>query len=120
MYIYSFEKLEVWQLSRKLAVDMYTETKKFARDEIYGITIQLRRASLSMSSNIAEGSARFSEKDRAHFSVIAFSSLMEVLNQLISANDLEYLNEEKLMEFRKKISEIGTKLNALRKSQLSM
>jgi len=120
MHIYSFEKLEVWQLSRKLTVEVYSETKKFPKEEMYGISSQLRRAALSVSSNIAEGSSRFSEKDRAHFSVIAFSSLMEVLNQLIIATDLEYLSEVRLNEFRNKISEIGNKLNALRKSQLNL
>lgn len=110
MYVYSFEKLEVWQLSRKLAVEIYLETKKFPREELYGISSQLRRASLSVSSNIAEGSSRFSEKDRAHFSVIAFSSLMEVLNQIIIANDLEYLSDERLVELRKKKVKLGTNL----------
>ena len=70
------------------------------------------------SSNIAEGTSRASGKDKAHFSVIAFSSLMETLNQLIIANDLGYLSSEELMELRVKINEIANKLNALRKAQL--
>ena len=115
----SFEKLEVWQLSRKLTVEVFMLTKKFPKKEIYGLTSQLKRASLSVASNIAEGSSRISGKDRAHFSVIAFSSLMEVLNQLIIANDLDYLSNEELSSIRVKISELSNKLNALRNSQLN-
>lgn len=119
MYIYSFEKLEVWQLSRKLTVEIFRLIKKFPKEEIYGLSSQLKRASLSVSSNIAEGSSRISGKDRAHFSVMAFSSLMEALNQLIIANDLDYLSEEELGTLRVKISELSNKLNALRNSQLN-
>jgi four helix bundle protein len=119
MHIYSFEKLEVWQLSRKLAVEIYSISKDFPKEEIYGLTSQLRRAAISVSSNIAEGTSRISNKDKANFSVIAFSSLMETLNQLILANDLGFLDDEKLNSFRILINEISNKLNALRKSQLN-
>jgi four helix bundle protein len=118
MFIYSFEKLEVWQLSRKLTVKIYSISRNFPKDELYGLSSQLRRAILSVSSNIAEGTSRASGKDKAHFSVIAFSSLMETLNQLIIANDLGYLSSEELMKLRVKINEIANKLNALRKAQL--
>jgi len=119
MYIYSFEKLEVWQLSRRLCTDIYMLTRGFPKEEMYGLSSQIRRASVSVSSNIAEGTSRSTDKDKAHFSTLAFSSLMEVLNQLIIANDLGYLENEKLLELRKFINELGNKLNALKKSQLS-
>jgi four helix bundle protein len=118
MFIYSFEKLEVWQLSRKLTVTVYAISRSFPKDEQYGLSNQLRRSVLSVSSNIAEGTSRSSGKDKAHFSVIAFSSLMETLNQLIIANDLGYISSENLVELRIKINEIANKLNALRKAQL--
>lgn len=118
MFIYSFEKLEVWQLSRKLTVTVYSISRNFPKDEQYGLSSQLRRSVLSVSSNIAEGTSRSSGKDKAHFSVIAFSSLMETLNQLIIANDLGYISSEDLVELRIKINEIANKLNALRKAQL--
>lgn len=86
---------------------------------MYELSSQLKRASLSVSSNIAEGSSRISGKDRAHFFVMAFSSLMEALNQLIIANDLDYLSDEELSALRVKISELSNKLNALRNSQLN-
>ena len=119
MYIYSFEKLEVWQLSRRLCADIYTLTRNFPKEEMYGLSSQIRRASVSIASNIAEGTSRSTDKDKAHFSTLAFSSLMEVLNQLIIATDLGYLENEKLLELRKFINELGNKLNALKKSQLS-
>lgn len=119
MFIYSFEKLDVWQLSRKLAVDLYILTRSFPKEEMYGLSGQLRRASLSVASNIAEGTSRLTAKDKSHFSTIAFSSLMETLNQLIIARDLDYINEDKLGELRLRINEIGNKINALRKSQIS-
>lgn len=85
MYTYSFEKLEVWVESKDFAKRIYLVTSKFPDTEKFGLTSQLRRASVSISSNIAEGSARKSYKDKAHFSTIAFGSAVEVLNQLIIA-----------------------------------
>ena len=80
---YSFENLEVWQKSRKLVKTIYKTTEKFPKDEKFGLTSQIRRVSISVSSNIAEGSTRWSKKDKARFYEIAFGSLMEILNQLI-------------------------------------
>lgn len=119
MYVYSFEKLEVWQLSRKLCANIYTITRGFPKEEMYGLSSQVRRTSISVASNIAEGTSRSTDKDKAHFSTLAFSSLMEVLNQLIIGNDLGYLENDKLLELRNAINELGNKLNALKKSQLS-
>ena len=77
---------------------------------------QLRRAVISVSSNIAEGSSRMSPKDQAHFYQIAFSSLMEVLSQIIISFELGYIDEQE--SFRQEISKIANKLNALRKSRI--
>lgn len=87
-YIYSFERLEVWQKSGKLVEQVYHYTRQFPVEEKYGLANQLRRASVSVSSNIAEGSARWSKKDKARFHELAYGSLIEVLNQLILSNDL--------------------------------
>ena len=67
MYIYSFEKLEVWQLSKEFVKDIYRLTEKFPSEEKFGLTGQLRRASVSVSSNLAEGSSRKSAKEQAHW-----------------------------------------------------
>lgn len=106
-------------MSRKLAVDLYIMTRLFPKEEMYALSGQLKRASLSVASNIAEGTSRTTAKDKAHFSKIAFSSHMETLNQLIIASDLYYINDDKLGELRLRINEIGNKINALRKSQIS-
>ena len=118
MYIYSFEKLDVWKKARKLNSQIYTITKKFPKEETYGLVQQLRRASISISSNLAEGSSRNTYRDKARFTNIAYSSLMEVLNQLILSKDLEYINENEYLEIRPLVEEIGNKLNALLNYQL--
>ena len=117
MKVYSFEKLDVWQKSRTLVATIYQLTKKFPQEERFGLTNQIRRASVSVSSNIAEGNSRFSPNDKAHFFQISFSSLMELLNQLILANDLQFISETELHSLRPLIDEIANKLNALHHSQ---
>jgi len=67
MYTYSFEKLEVWKLARELVKEIYRLTEKFPSEEKFGLIGQLRRASVSVSSNLAEGSSRKSAKEQAHF-----------------------------------------------------
>ena len=95
MKIYSFEKLTVWQKSRKIAVVIYKITREFPKEELFGISSQMRRCSVSIASNIAEGSGRQTPKEKARFTEIAYSSALELLNQLIITLDLEYINEEK-------------------------
>jgi four helix bundle protein len=118
MFTYSFEKLEVWQESRLLVKEIYSEMKQFPENEKYGLVSQIKRASVSVSSNIAEGATRTSLKDQAHFYQLAFSSLMEVLNQLILSVDLEFLSIVKYNSLRIMIEKTGNQLNALRNAQL--
>ena len=118
MRLYSFEKLDVWKLSRKLNKNIYQISEKFPDSEKFGLTSQIRRASVSISSNIAEGGSRKSGIEQARFTEFAFGSLMEVLNQLILANDLEFINEQILNNERLLIEEIGNKLNKLKEAQL--
>jgi four helix bundle protein len=113
MYTFSFERLEVWNKSRFLTKKIYKVTQSFPDSEKFGIIIQIRRAIISVCSNIAEGSSRKSKKDQSHFYNIAFSSLMETLNQLIISNDLEYLDNDVLGELRKDIHVISLMLNNL-------
>lgn len=116
MYTFSFERLEVWKKSRLLTKKIYVNSQKFPDDEKFGLTGQLRRAIISVCSNIAEGSSRKSKKEQIHFYGIAFSSLMESLNQLIISNDLEYLSNDLLEEFRMDIHVISLMLNNLSNS----
>ena len=116
---FSFEKLEVWQSARVLAKNIYLSTKLFPSDEKYALTQQMRRAALSVCANLAEGTTRISAKDQAHFTTISYSSMMELLNHLIIAFDLGYINEEELKNFRVQIQPLSVKLSNLKKSQLS-
>jgi four helix bundle protein len=119
MRLYSFEKLEVWKLARTLTKNIYLVSKEFPDDERFGLTSQIRRSAVSISSSIAEGSSRQSGKEQAQLTEIAFGSLLEVLNQLITASDLMYISEETVNAQRPLIEEIGNKLNKLRESQIS-
>lgn len=113
---YAFEKLEVWQKSRSLAKKIYDLTSRFPAEEKYGLTTQLRRASVSVSSNIAEGSTRWGKRDKARFYEIAYGSLIEVMNQLILSADLGFINEDELDVIKPQIAEISRMLDALYKS----
>ena len=117
-YTFYFEKLEVWKDSRQLVKDVYTITDSFPGEEKFGLTSQMRRAALSVPTNLAEGSSRSTKKDQAHFTTIAYSSLMELLNLLIISSDLGFLSQRTLDEFRNQVSMVSNKLNALRKAQL--
>jgi four helix bundle protein len=117
-YQFSFEKLDVWQLSRTLASDIYKRTQLFAPEEKYSLISQIRRSALSVSANIAEGTTRSSAKDQAHFTTIAFGSLMELFNHLIIACDLGYIKEEEVSKYREKIQTLSVKLSNLKASQI--
>lgn len=117
MYQYSFEKLEVWKEAKELTKIIYRITKKFPDVEKFGLTSQLRRASVSIASNIAEGSARKTNKDKARFTTMAFSSAVEVLNQIIIVHELDLLSTEDYTSIRENIESITNKLNALRNYQ---
>ncbi|WOD43105.1 four helix bundle protein [Hwangdonia lutea] len=118
-YTFSFEKLNVWVDSKELVKLLYSTTKNFPSEEKFGLTNQLRRASISVASNLAEGTSRNTNRDKAHFSTMAFSSLMEVLNQVIIAKELNFIEEIEYQKIRNEIEKISNKLNALRKSQLN-
>ena len=119
MRTYSFEKLESWQNARKLAVWIYAVTGKFPAEEKFGLVSQMRRASISIASNLAEGSSRISVKEQAHFSVVSYSSTIELLNDLIISNDLSFLSNELLVEGREIIEKQTALIATLRRSQQS-
>lgn len=115
---YSFENLLVWQKSRVLTKEIYEITSTFPKEELFGMTSQMRRCSISIPSNLAEGSSRRTNKDKARFTEIAFGSGLELLNQLIIALDLNYIEESKYLEIRMKLQEVTFLLDALQKAQL--
>jgi four helix bundle protein len=120
MKTYSFENLDVWQCSRRLSVLIYTSTKAFPDDEKFGLVSQMRRAAISVSSNLAEGSAKRTGKEKARFTETAYCSLMELLNQAIISNDLEFLNNDTYLKIRTSIDEIAAKATRLREAQLTL
>ena len=117
-YVYSFEKLDVWKYAIELAKQVYKTTLAFPKEELYGLSSQIRRAVISISSNIAEGYVKSSIKEQIKFSEIAYGSLMEVLNQLIIAYEIGYITDEDYMSLRLRVEEISRMWNALRNSQL--
>jgi four helix bundle protein len=117
-YTYSFEKLEVWQTARDLKKSIYEITLQFPREELFGLTVQIRKSAGSITANLAEGSGRASDKDRAHFTNISYSSALETIDHLITAFDLKYVSDEMYVELRLKLDEILNKLNSLYKYQI--
>jgi len=113
---YSFEKLEVWKLTKAFTVKLYNVTKEFPDTEKFGLVSQLRRAAISISSNLAEGSSRKWAKDQGRFYVMAFSSSVEVMNQLIISNELKFIDNDKYKELRTELELITAMLNSLHKS----
>lgn len=119
MYKFSFEKLEVWKCSVDLTKSIYELTNSFPENEKFGLISQLRRASISIASNLAEGTSRNTDKDKAHFTTMAFSSLMEVLNQLILSKELNFISKNDYERLREDIGKISNMLNALKRAQLN-
>ena len=94
----SHEDLTVWKMSIDFVTDIYRITKDFPREEIYGLTSQLRRAAVSIPSNIAEGAARHSTKEYIQFLYISLGSIAEVETQLIIAKNLNYIDSNDLLK----------------------
>lgn len=117
MKLYSFEKLEAWQKARQLSVWTFEATEKFPGSEKFGIISQMRRAAISIASNIAEGTSRTTAKDQAHFSTVAYSSTIELLNDFIISNDLKFLSDEMYLQGREMIEQQTSLIAGLRKSQ---
>ncbi len=116
--LFSFEKLNFWSDLRAFIKLIYIITKQFPEEEKYGLVSQMRRSAVSITSNLAEGTSRSSMKDQAHFSEYAYSSLMELMSQIIVSNDLEYINKNQYIELRQNLENLSQQINALRNSQL--
>jgi four helix bundle protein len=113
---FRFERLSVWQSSRRLTGEIYAVTKAFPRDELFGLTGQLRRAAVSIAANIAEGSGRNSDADFAHFLEIAYGSAMEVASLLFVAADAGHLALAVRDTLLGLTTEVTAQLNALNRS----
>lgn len=107
-----YKKLEVWQKSYRLGLTIYLITKTFPKEEIYGLTSQVRRASISIPLNIAEGSRRSTDKDFKSFLHIAYGSCAEIEVQIMYAKDFNYINDETCTSLLEEISQVSRMLNS--------
>jgi four helix bundle protein len=109
----SYRDLRVWQNAMELVVSVYHETQGFPKEELYGLTSQMRRASVSIPSNIAEGKGRSTDRDRALFFCHARGSLFELETQILIAQRLRYLTAPSAEALIKISTELGRMLNSL-------
>ena len=112
-FYFSYRKLNVYNLSKELVQDVYEAVSLFPNTERYALGDQLRRAVVSVPSNIAEGTTRQSYKEQYHFLEIAFGSLMETMCQMEIANNLNYISQEKYKEVEDKIIRVYKMLSAM-------
>jgi four helix bundle protein len=113
MAIKSYRELIVWQKAMDLVEDVYKKTKGFPREELYGLTSQLRRAVVSVPSNIAEGQGRTSTREFLHHLSIAYGSLCEVGTQILIAHRLGFLEKRDVEVLNSLSSEVGRLINGL-------
>ena len=109
----SFRNLRVWEKSHRLTLDVYAMSKSFPRDEIFGLTSQMRRASASIGMNIAEGCCRKGDAEMARFLQIAMGSASELEYQFLLAHDLEYLHNPAYESLTEQVVEVKKVLSSL-------
>jgi len=114
--MFNFEKLEVWHRALDFADLVYSNTRSFPSDERLGLTNQMRRAAVSVSSNIAEGSSRSSKTDFARFIEISSGSLFEVVSQAFIAKRQGFLNDDQFEKLYQAAEEQSRMQSGLRKS----
>ena len=114
--IKSFTDLTAWQKAHQFAVAIYNETRDFPSQEQFGLTSQIRRAAVSITSNIAEGFSRSTKADKLHFYTMASGSLTEVQSQLLIARDVSYLDSKVCQELAQHSTVVQKLLNGLMKA----
>lgn len=116
---FSFRNLLVYQQAKDLVVHVYQLVKQFPKEEHYALCDQLRRAVISIPSNIAEGMGRTSKKEQLHFMEIAYGSLCETICQLEIAYELHYITEEQLNQTNVQLTSIAKMLSGLKRKRIS-
>lgn len=111
--IQRFTDLRVWQEAHTLVLEIYTASKVFPKEELFGLTSQMRRAAVSITSNIAEGFVRQTKNDKVNFYTTALASLSELRSQLLVARDLEYMNHHAFLMLEKKGETVSQMLTGL-------
>lgn len=118
--MHNYKELKVWQRSVDLATTVYSATQTFPKNEQYGLVQQIRRAVVSVSSNIAEGAGRKSEKEFGYFLNIAYGSLYELETQLIISGNLGYIDKGKITGLQSEINELQKMIYTLIKNKVSV
>jgi len=113
MVVHGYKDLEVWQKAMDLVTRIYIVSKKFPREEIYGLTSQMRRSAVSIPSNIAEGRGKRSTKDFIRFLNIAYGSLAELETQIVISQNLGFANEEDTASLFNDTSRVGRMINGM-------
>ena len=113
---FSFEELTVYNKCRELVKEIYEIQRSFPKEEMFALGSQIRRAAVSITANIAEGSGRVSTREKLHFIVIAYSSMTEVFSELLTAYDLGYITEQSVEEIRPSFIEVAKMLSGMRQS----
>ena len=117
--LFAYRKLDVYTNSKKYVSDIYRMLQKFPNEERFAMCSQLRRAAVSITSNIAEGMGRFSDKEKLHFIEIAFGSLYETMSQIELAFDFNYITQDDFNNMEEQVVVISKMLSGLRNSIIS-
>jgi four helix bundle protein len=118
--IKSFTDLNAWKEAHKLVLLIYGVSKKFPRDEQFGLVNQIRRAVISVSSNIAEGFSRSSYKEKSQFYSMGLGSLTEIQSQLFAARDLQYVTQDEFTDLSSQTIIVNKLINGLIKKSKTM
>jgi four helix bundle protein len=116
--IKSFTDLNAWKQAHKLALMIYQETEHFPKKEVFGLTNQMRRAAVSITSNIAEGFSRSTNKDKCQFYIMAQGSLIELQSQLLIARDVKYLGEKNFQRIAEQTVIVHKLINGLKRIKI--
>lgn len=108
-----FHNYKVWSKAHQIALDIYKKTKSFPKEELFGLTSQIRRASMSIPFNIAEGCGRRSDSEFANFLNIAAGSAAEVEEELLMSFDLEFIDKESYQQLNQEVTEVKAMLSKL-------
>lgn len=117
--VFKFSDLKAWQIGHNVVVSMYKFTSLFPKDELFGLVSQMRRAAVSITSNLAEGFGRQSVKEKLHFYSIAHGSLTELQNQWLIAQDVGFISTEQYQQMTPSMTALDKVINGLMRSTRS-
>lgn len=119
LFLFSYEQLDLWKVSMDFVTDIYELLKSFPDNEKYALVSQIRRAAISVPSNIAEGTGRMSIKEKLHFNDIAMGSLVEVMCHLDISNRVGYIDDDELHRFKLTAIRISKMLSGYRRAMIN-